>query len=267
MYELATCAVEARKLFDGVLYMLNKLIISAPFGNYFRRPGITSTLGTFTTSKRAGTLLRLWRVLSTVRYYWRQQSWINKLGLPNPGIDTLVHCTPCAQDIVSVYGFDESQWSRLVHTSKVFGAVAVELNLSCPNLESKTSINTLIDQVKLSLSNLGIPKIAKLPPLRWMDFGGPLYDLGIRCFHLCNTIPTPGGGISGKPLMQYSLWAVEEFRKRFGDSVTLIGGGGITDLTDVKAYVSAGADHVSVGSMLFNPFNWKKLDLFREYLS
>lgn len=94
--------------------------------------------------------------------------------------------------------------------------------------------------------------------------GKSLYDQGIRYFHLCNTLPTPKGGMSGKVLKPYSLQAIEEFRK--WKDVKLIGGGGITSLKDVEDYIQAGADHVSVASMLFNPLNWLKLKNFVEYL-
>jgi len=39
----------------------------------------------------------------------------------------------------------------------------------------------------------------------------------------------------------------------------IIGGGGITHLDDVKDYQSAGATHFAVGSVLFNPFNWRRI--------
>jgi dihydroorotate dehydrogenase len=68
----------------------------------------------------------------------------------------------------------------------------------------------------------------------------------------------PAGVMSGKPLMQLSLAAIRDFREAFGDSVTLIGGGGITSVDDARTYLSTGADHVALGSMLFNPLNWLK---------
>lgn len=239
---------------------MQKVIISAPFGNYLSFPNTTRTLGTYTVPKRAGFWLRLWRILKTVRYNWRSQSWINKLGLPNPGIAALNDAKDC---IVSIHGFNREEWGLLAMHAIHAGATALELNLSCPNIEHR------YDMMKDAMQGI-LPYmdqttvIAKLPPVRWMDYGRPLYDVGIRHFHLCNTIPTPGGGMSGKPLMQYSLWAIEDFRAVFGDKVTLIGGGGVTDKKDAQAYINAGANHVSVGSMLFNPFNWKKVPTLME---
>src|SRR6185312_8313558 len=95
--------------------MLNKLIIGAPFGNYLAWPGVTSTLGTYTAQRRAGPGKRLWRVLTTVRYHRRIQAWLNKLGLPNPGIDALVASGQQVYDrIVSLHGFSANDWHTLV---------------------------------------------------------------------------------------------------------------------------------------------------------
>jgi dihydroorotate dehydrogenase len=47
--------------------------------------------------------------------------------------------------------------------------------------------------------------------------------------------------------------------------VVLIGGGGVRSIEDAKQYLNAGADHISVSTLCFNPvrfawfyWNWKK---------
>lgn len=231
---------------------MRRLIISAPFGNYLRRPYATSTLGTFTRRPRGGVLWRAWRVLTTVRPWFRTGAWVNRLGLPNPGIAALP--ADCSDHIVSVHGFDKDDWDwlalHLEHAARP--PLAVELNLSCPNVNHAPQA----DEVRAAVERLlgaGLTVIAKLPPVRWPDLATPLFDRGVRHFHCCNTIPTPAGGLSGKPLKPFSLWAVSQLRKRFGKAATLIGGGGVTTPADVKEYLDAGADHVAVGSALFNP--------------
>jgi dihydroorotate dehydrogenase len=248
---------------------MNKLIISAPFGNYFNVDGVTSTEGTFTHDKRAGFFKRWWRVLSTVRYNRRTQSWINKLGLPNPGFTAAAVLGHCGK-IVSIHGFNLYEWKVLIDTVETWDPLAIELNLSCPNV-TKTVVNEAIEIGKYCASRdfrYGKGKlkiIAKLPPIKWMDFVYPLLNNGINHFHLCNTIPTPGGGWSGKVLKPYSLWAVEEVKHLFG-GVVVIGGGGVTGTQDIDDYLNAGADHISIASILLNPLNWKKIPLFRDYL-
>ena len=226
---------------------MNKLIISAPFGNYIRHPLATSTLGTFTLAYRGGFWYRVWRCLRTLRYYRRLGGWVNKLGLPNPGIHAMTD--ECSDNIVSIHGFDRSEWVYLADVVSRRRPLAVELNLSCPNVAHSPAVADVARAVQILYED-GVPIIAKLPPVRWLDWARPLHDLGVRTFHCCNTIPTPGGGLSGKTLQQYSLWAVDDMRRTFGHSVQLIGGGGVSEPADVVRFLEAGADHVAVGSAL-----------------
>lgn len=244
---------------------MKRLIISAPFGNLVTHPQATSTVGTYTRHRRAGLWKRLWRVLRTVRYYHRAGAWVNQLGLPNPGIDSLDgKVLPTV--ILSIHGFTGLEWRELAQTAVHLQPLALELNLSCPNvtrLERDQSVQAVAEVVNVYPA---IRVSAKLPPVRWLALARPLYDLGVRRFHLCNTIPTPGGGISGKPLKPYSLWATEEVKHTWGCEVDVTSGGGITCLQDVRDYISAGADRVAVGGMCFNPLNLLKLGEFARYL-
>lgn len=238
--------------------VLDKLIIPAPFGNYYRYPGVTSTRGTYTLECRAGWIKRICRILATVRYYPRLQAWSNKLGLPNPGILSLQN-TIVSDDIISVWASSQRDWTFVIHAAKSYYPKALELNLSCPNVDP-SSISEGVWAARFAIEETRYPSpmpiIAKLAPLRWMQWVRPLYEVGIRYFHLCNTIHTPGGGISGKPLKQYSLWAIEEVRAApFGDQLTLIGGGGIDSEEDIREYKRAGADLFAVGSLVINPRN------------
>jgi dihydroorotate dehydrogenase len=235
---------------------MRKLIIGAPFGNYITCPDATSTLGTYTLNPKSG---RIWRSLLSVRYYWRIKSWVNKLGLPNPGIRTLKR-EDCINRILSIHGYSYDEWSKLIEFAIDLEPLSLELNLSCPNV-TKVAIKEAVEAADLAHKLFGWRVIAKLAPIRWMDFVHPLVDVGIDWFHLCNTIDTPGGGISGKTLKQYSLWAVEEVRKTY-DMTMIIGGGGVTCVQDAKDYLNAGANQVSVASMLFNPLNWYRLPSF-----
>src|SRR5580704_13425288 len=129
---------------------MNKVIIGAPFGNYFNFPNTTNTLGTFTEASRGGFFTRVRKVLQTVRYNRRQQSWINKLGLPNPGIYGVFKrdYNENRENIISIRGFSKLEWSRLVNNAYMYGAYAIELNISCPNV-TKVYLNDLDDIFKL----------------------------------------------------------------------------------------------------------------------
>lgn len=238
--------------------MIKKFVVSAPFGMYFAYPGATSTLGTFTLHYRGGFWYRVWRCLRTLRYNRRTKAWSNKLGLPNPGIDAL----PVSNvgRIVSIHGFGTEEWLSLAKILRPrWDMEVVELNLSCPNVGHRHAVEDVLPAVEHLLEPIARTVVAKLPPVRWMDLAGPLYAAGVRHFHACNTLPSPGGGISGKPLKILSLWAVADLKQKWGSDVKVIGGGGITHPEDVEDYRRAGADHFAVGSVLLNPLNWRRV--------
>ena len=236
---------------------MNRIIIGAPFGAYFSYPGATSTLGTFTLHYRGAWPYRIWRCLRTLRYSWRTGGWVNRLGLPNPGIQSLDPAASYADKIISVHGFDRAEWAALVNHVAVLQPLAVELNLSCPNVGSTPDKDVLaaISDARVH----GLKVIAKLPPLGWSGFVQPLFDAGVRCFHCCNTIPVAEGGLSGKPVKQYAISIIEDLRWLYDDDITIIGGGGVTHEQDYRDYRAAGADQVAIASVLLNPLNWRRV--------
>lgn len=245
---------------------MERLIISAPFGNYLNFDHATSTIGTYTKKYRGGFLYRLWRMARTLRYDWRRGSWINRLGLPNPGIGSLDYSTDYSKKIISIHGFNAEEWENLAYYMGLYLKYDyVELNLSCPNVGHKPDISEIKGCIeKLQKNKKTI--IAKLPPIRWMDWVDPLFGLGVNRFHCFNTIPGPHGGSSGKILKLYSLWGVEEIKNKYGDKVDIISGGGITCLEDVKDYTRAGADRCAIGSMCLNPLNLFKIKSMATWL-
>lgn len=239
----------------------NRLVISAPFGNYrFFDPGdAILTGGTFTLQKRAGFLKRIWRVVSTVRYDRKNKAWVNKLGLPNPGIDWLLEKVERTPErfrgrIISIKGFNNMEWQRLTYIMRLItkkaGLVGVELNVSCPNVADghyqKPKFSGISD-----LLHVHCPVIVKLPPDDFMGLFEDAYESGIRVFHCCNTIPVPAGGMSGKPLKPLALAAVAQIRSNAPDAV-IIGGGGINGMRDARDYMEAGADSVAMASGLIS---------------
>lgn len=241
--------------------LIQPLVISAPFGNYIQPRATTPTLGTFTVLRRPG---RLWRFLRTVRYYPRAGAWINQIGLRNPGIDWLeARCNSgrvsVADKILSIHGFDEAEWRLLLTKAAALRPLAVELNMSCPNIGHVNWPEWLFAEAA-AIEHAGHEPpavIVKLPPVNYRQMFDRAIAAGLRWFHCCNTIPTPRGGISGKPLKPVALACIADLVELTPPArrpdLRIIGGGGITTPPDIDDYAAAGATRFAVGSMLFNP--------------
>lgn len=240
-----------------------RLIISAPFGNYLNFDGSISTIGTFTLHPRPG---RWMQVLRTVRHV--NGSWVNKLGLRNPGIGSVLGQyglggTSYNSKIISVHGFTTNEWHLLADMmhSVLPQTQMIELNVSCPNVtDEKIDYTEVFRRFERCFPRV----IVKLPPIGYPSIIDAAFRAQIKNFHCCNTIPSPIGGISGKPVMEYSIKLVAGLRKG-NTAITIIGGGGITSRSDMLKYWSAGADYFAMASAFFNPMNiWKGTTLARE---
>lgn len=243
-----------------------RLIISAPFGNYLSVHGeAVRTVGTFTLERRGGWPYRLWRIAKTLRYHRGLGARTNKLGLPNPGIAGLKRWVEDGFDvsdkIVSIKGFNCNEWINLVLACVELKPLAIELNISCPNVNDLhfDRPDQMLRRIMQAAGDVRV--IVKLPPVGHEKLIEDSIDSGICMFHCCNTLAVPGGGMSGKPLKPLSINVIRFIRDNFGTDAFIIGGGGITEVKDAMDYLVAGADSVAIGSMLLNP--WSK-DRARE---
>lgn len=237
------------------MIQIKPLIISAPFGNYIQPSCATPTLGTFTAVPRPG---RLWRIVKTVRYYPRLGAWVNKIGLRNPGIDHLVRSIEsgkidASDKLLSIHGFSAEDWWALLDKGTAIKPLAIELNISCPNVGEMSWPQELFVRAVAA----GSPVIVKVPPVRYERVVREALEAGVRWLHCCNTLPVPAGGMSGRPLLPISLRVVEEVRQTAeamgAQDLKIIGGGGVRSAEDAIAYQEAGADCIAVGTLVFGP--------------
>lgn len=233
--------------------MIKPLVISAPFGNYIQPEGATATLGTFTLKPRPG---RIWAVLSRIWVYPSMGGYVNKIGLRNPGIESLAD-KHLGGKIVSIHGFSTDDWLELIASLRKFSPEAVELNFSCPNVtdEPVDYYTVIMAAKKMKADDLEV--IVKLPPVDFAKIIHQSMSAGVFFFHACNTLPMPNGGMSGRPLKRFSLHVIRHLRKMLGEDCKIIGGGGVFEVSDIRDYHYTGADHVAVGSALLNP--WRAL--------
>ena len=228
--------------------MDNKFFISAPFGNYIKPKGTIPVTGTFTLNPRGN---RFWAVLKTLRYNTVQQGWVNRLGLPNPGIREGLKKESTVISIAEIEKGDFQKLNVLIPENQ-----SIELNLSCPNLNKKLSW----ESAKCFNSEKREWCIAKLSPLTTPEELKFVVEfLGFTQLHFSNTLPTVQGGLSGPILRGYTTELIDLARSEYGNSVEIIAGGGVSDFGSVTNYLSNGADHVSIRSVCFNPFKLRKL--------
>ena len=232
------------------------IFIAAPFGNWIKHKNAISVTGTYTLHPRGN---RLWSVLRTLRYDFKRRGWTNRLQLPNPGVKVGLERI-LRNEVLSIAEVQRGDFKELVQIIPV--DQSIELNLSCPNLGTSLPWDSAEVFAKYKGTNWEREWcIAKLSPLTTPEQLEFLIDeLGFTQLHFSNTLPWQGaGGLSGCVLRPYTLELIRLVRENWGDSVTIIAGGGVSDFGAVYEYLKEGANHVSLGSVCFNPFKMRKI--------
>ena len=237
--------------------MTPRFFIAAPFGNWIKPAGCIPVVGTYTLEPRGN---RLWSVVRSLRYDFKNQGWKNNLQLPNPGVrEGLKRISE--NEILSIAEVQRGDFRKLVEILPE--ATDIELNLSCPNLGTALPWDSARVFVSQSPSVTRKWCIAKLSPLTTPEQLEFLIDeLGFTQLHFSNTLPLGGGrggGLSGCVLRPYTLELIRLVRENWGDAVEIIAGGGVNDFGAVYEYLKEGANHVSLGSVCFNPFKMRKI--------
>jgi dihydroorotate dehydrogenase (NAD+) catalytic subunit len=211
---------------------------------------------------------------------------VNSIGLQNPGIDRFLAGLD-DYDVglpifASVAGETVVQFVRLCERLFADGRVtAVELNLSCPNVEhggltfcsGPTVVGEVVAACRAALP--GKPLFVKLTNEGVVNNALAAEDAGANGLTLINTVPAltvdaagrrvlVRGGLSGPAIKPIALRAVHEVARMI--SVPVIGCGGVTSGTDVAEFMLAGASAVQVGSGGFVREPREILEEFVTYL-
>ena len=201
---------------------------------------------------------------------------MNSIGLPNKGLDGyLVHDLPELAQlpvplIVNVMGFTHAEVARLVH---VFGArdevSALELNVSCPNVETgtligsdPTEVTALLDVVRPLTDK---PLIVKLTPnaADVPAVARAAQDAGADAVSLINTLRgmalAPGtgrpwlgggtGGVSGPAVRAVALAQTASVCAEVG--IPVVAMGGVQTGRDAADLLAVGATVVAIGTESF----------------
>ncbi len=203
---------------------------------------------------------------------------INAVGLQGPGVAAwLVEDLPAlaaaeARVVASIWGRSVDEYRRAAELLAVAPAsvVAVEVNLSCPNLEGRRGIFAhdpqLSAEVIAATSACGRPRWAKLSANtdRVVEVAAAVRDAGADAVTLINTLlgmvidPTSrkavlgagGGGYSGRPIHAVAVRTVFDVRAAHPD-LPIIGVGGVAGGWDAIELILAGASAIQVGTASF----------------
>ena len=191
---------------------------------------------------------------------------LNSIGLANPGrARFLTETLPRLRELglplwVSVGGFAAHEYAE---TCALLEDVAIELNLSCPNVdEAPESAAEIVTACRAATT---LPLYAKLSPANW-DIGALAHavaDAGADGLSLVNTIRglaldsalrpklgTATGGLSGPALKPVALAAVYVAYRV--TKLPIVGMGGVRTGRDALEFFAAGASAVAVGTTLFS---------------
>jgi dihydroorotate dehydrogenase (NAD+) catalytic subunit len=196
---------------------------------------------------------------------------LNSIGLANPGRDRFLGRTlpRLARELapipiwVSVGGFTAEEYAETCSLLGRDDVAAVELNLSCPNVDDAPE--TAAEIVAACRAATSLPLWAKLSPATW-DLGEvarAVADAGADGLSLVNTIrglaldprtlrPVLGagtGGLSGPALRPIALAAVYTCFRATG--LPIVGMGGVETGRHALELLAAGAAHVALGTVLF----------------
>ncbi|MEX2626395.1 MAG: dihydroorotate dehydrogenase [Ilumatobacteraceae bacterium] len=203
---------------------------------------------------------------------------INAVGLQGPGVaawmaDGLPQLLEHGATVVA------SIWGRTVHEYRraadlLAGAppevVAVEINLSCPNLEGSGDMFAhdagRAAEVVEATAGCGRPRWAKLSPNtdHLVDVALAVHEAGAEAVTLVNTLlgmvidPSTlrpvlgngGGGVSGRAIHPIAVRAVNDVRVARPD-LPIVGVGGVASGWDAAELMVAGARAVQVGTATF----------------
>ncbi len=204
---------------------------------------------------------------------------LNAIGIENPGADGFIRVKlPPLQKIgvpliISILGHTDDEFATLTekfHQQK--NVVALELNLSCPNLGKKTLVaqdpeatHRLVKRIK-AISR--VPVIAKLAPnvTDITVIAQAAEEAGADALSLINTFSAMvidvnkrrsvlgnfTGGLSGPAIRPMAVYLVYQAAQKV--KIPVIAMGGIMTAQDALEFILAGATMVAVGTANFiNP--------------
>jgi len=206
---------------------------------------------------------------------------LNGIGLQGPGIDDFIQndlswlSQKGAKTIVSIAGNNVEEFGKVADKLRdIPGVIAIEVNISCPNVENRGQVFAcdpyaaadVINNVRRNVS-ASIPLFAKLSPdvTDITEIAKSVVKAGADGLSVINTLlgmvididtllpklSGKTGGLSGPAIRPVAIRCVYQIRKAL-PNIPIIGMGGIRNGIDAIEFFAAGANAISVGTTVFN---------------
>jgi dihydroorotate dehydrogenase (NAD+) catalytic subunit len=210
--------------------------------------------------------------------------YLNALGIPNPGMEEMRDEVETVSKagvpvIASVFGFDAPEFAAAAEMGQKGGAIAVELNVSCPHVkevgvEIGQRPQAVAEVTRAVKDRVRIPVFVKLSPnvTDITEVAKAAVSAGADAITAVNTAlgmavdvdsgyPILGGvlgGLSGPALHPIAVRAVYQISRAV--NVPIVGVGGIQDWRGAVEMLMVGASAVQIGSAVTT----QGLDVFRD---
>lgn len=201
---------------------------------------------------------------------------LNGVGIQNPGIEAWATDTaPRLRGLTtpvwgSAVGKSPGEFAQVAEGLESAGLSAVEINLSCPNLEDGRMFALDPDRsgavVAAVTASVDVPVGAKLSPnaddivavasacteagAAWLTLTNTVWGAGIDIDTRRPLLSGEVGGFSGEPLKPIAMRCVREVARALPE-VPIVGCGGVMRGEDVIEYLMAGASAVALGTIHF----------------
>ena len=205
---------------------------------------------------------------------------LNGIGLQGPGIDDFLENDLAwlnekkIATVVSIAGNTVEEYAKLAYKLKNRSDIlAIEVNISCPNVEDRNKVFacnpvTAQDAIKAVRKHItSVPILAKLSPdvTDIVEIAAAVIKVGADGLSLINTLlgmvidskslkpllSGGTGGLSGPAIRPVAVRCIYQVREAFND-VFILGSGGLRTGNDVVEFIAAGANAISLGTIIFN---------------
>jgi len=211
---------------------------------------------------------------------------LNAVGLSNPGADYFAREIQALRAdgvpvVASVFGFRPEDYALVASRLAEAGAVALELNVSCPHVSGVREIGSrpeLVEEaVRAVRETVDVPVFVKLSPnvSDIAEIGLAAERAGADGVVAINTVRALAidielrrpilfagfGGLSGPAIKPIAVRAVAELYRAL--DVPVVGCGGVMGWRDAVELILAGASAIQVGSAVY----YRGLGVFRAITS